>query len=55
MVLEDEEEDEEEEERFSTITTADVRTARRRKMDIGTKEVKEGPDWLDRSWREKGV
>lgn len=55
MVLEDEEDEDEDEveERSSTITTATVRTTRRRKMyDIGAKEVNEGPD---KTWREKGV
>lgn len=56
--VEEEEEEEEDEgggKRFGTITTATVRMKRRRMLDIGVKEVNEGPDWLDKSWRKKGV
>lgn len=41
-------------ERSITVTTATVRP-RRRTSDTGVREAEEGPDWLDNTWKEKGV
>lgn len=39
----------------STVITGTVRTKRRRVLETGARESKEGPDWLDEAWRKKDV